>query len=137
MNKPRPPLDAASKKRLHEEWSELVTGSKDGLPFDPGDPAYDGIAEMPPITHAFGKKGYEIHVRSGVYYAAFSSMDRKDKTVKEIEMPLFSAKSKSLSFSYKFKVNGKEKEFTETEFEEIEAMLHSPKRRNPAKSPSA
>jgi len=60
---------------LHEKWSEFVTGSKDGLPFDPDNPAYTGSVEMPPITHAFGKKGYEIHVRSGVYYAAFSSMN--------------------------------------------------------------
>jgi hypothetical protein len=129
MAKPHIPLDMPSRKKLHEEWSELVTGSKDGLEFDPDDPVFSGNVKMPAITHAFGKKGYEIHVRSGVYYAAFSFMDKKDKVQKEAEIPLFSSKSKSFSFPYKFQVNGANKEFTETEFREIEAMLHSPKRR--------
>ena len=56
-------------------------------------------------------------------------MDKMDKVQKETEIPLFSTKSKRLSFPYKFQVNGKNKEFTEAEFQEIEAMLHSPKRR--------
>jgi hypothetical protein len=124
------PLDLASKKKLHEEWSELVTGSKDGLEFDPNDPAFSNLdLEMPPITHTFGKKGYEISIRSGIYYAVFSYMDKKEQIQKEIEIPLFSTKSKSLKFPYKFQVKGKNKEFTEAEFKEIEAMLHSPKRR--------
>jgi hypothetical protein len=119
----------AAKKKLHEAWSELVTGSKNGLEFDPKDPVFSGDIEIPPITHAYGKKGYEIHVRSGVYYAAFSYLDKMDRIQKETEIPLFSAKSKKLSFPYKFQVNGKDKEFTEAEFKEIEAMLHSSKRR--------
>jgi hypothetical protein len=122
-------LDLASKKKLHEEWSELITGSKDGFEFDPEDPVFSGNVKMPAVTHAYGKDGYEIHVRSGTYYAAFSYMDKKDKVEKETEIPLFSAKSKSLSFPYKFQVNGKDRELTEAEFKEIEAMLHSPKRR--------
>jgi hypothetical protein len=77
----------------------------------------------------------EIHVRSGVYYAAFSEMDKKNKVMKEIEIPLFSIKSKSLSFPYKFTVNGKPKEFSEAEFQEIEAMLRNPKRRKKPSSP--
>jgi hypothetical protein len=123
------PPDLAGKKKLHEEWSELVTGSKDGLEFDPEAPVFSGNIKMPAVTHAYGKDGYEIHVRSGTYYAAFSCMDKKDKVEKETEIPLFSVKSKSLSFPYKFQVKGKDKEFTEAEFKEIEAMLHSPKRR--------
>jgi hypothetical protein len=132
MAKTQFPLDPASRKKLHEEWSELVTGSKDGLEFDPEDPVFSGNVKMPAITRAYGKDGYEIHVRNGTYYAAFSYMDKKDKVQKETEIPLFSAKSKSLSFPYKFQVNGKDKKFTETEFKEIEAMLHSPKRRKPS-----
>jgi hypothetical protein len=125
------PLDMATKRKLHERWSEIVTGSKDGLPFDLNDPAFSNLnLEMPPITHAFGKKGYEINVRSRTYYAVFSYTDKKEQVRKEAEIPLFSARSKSLSFPYKFMVNGKEKEFTETEFKEIEAILHNPKRRN-------
>ena len=129
MVKSQPPLTLADKKKLHEEWSELVTGSKDGLEFDPEDPVFAGDVKMPPVTHAYGKNGYEIHVRSGTYYAVFSYMDKMDKVQKETEIPLFSTKSKRLSFPYKFQVNGKNKEFTEAEFQEIEAMLHSPKRR--------
>jgi hypothetical protein len=129
MTKPQFPLDSASRKKRHEEWSELVTGSKDGLEFDPEDPVFSGNVKMPAVTHAYGKNGYEIHVRSGTYYAAFSYMDKKDKIQKETEIPLFSEKSRSLRFPYKFQVNGKDKEFTEAEFKEIEAMLHSPKRR--------
>jgi hypothetical protein len=130
MAKLKLPLDTATRKKLHEEWSELVTGSKDGFEFDPNDPAFSNLdVEMPPITHSFGKKGYEISVRSGTYYAVFSYMDKKEQIQKEVEIPLLSARSKSLSFPYKFQVNGKDKEVTEAEFKEIEAMLHSPKRR--------
>jgi hypothetical protein len=129
MAKPKFPLDMTAKKKLHEEWSDLVTGSKDGLEFDPEDPVFSGDVKMPAVTHVYGKDGYEIHVRSGTYYAVFSYMDKKEQIQKEVEIPLFSAKSKSLSFPYKFQVKGKEKEFTEAEFKEIEAMLHSPKRR--------
>jgi len=112
-------------KKLHEKWSELVTGKKDGLNFDPTFSSANEI-EIPPITHAFGKSdGYEIHVRSGVYYASYSEMSKKDKTVKEIEIPLFSSKAGKLSFPYKFKVKGKEQEFTEAEFQEIESVLRS------------
>ena len=127
---PEPPKSQKEKK--HREWSQLVTGSPDALPFDPESPAYTGSVKIPPTTRAYGKEGYEIRVRSGVYYAAFSAMDRESRTVKETEVPLFSAKSKSLSFPYRFKANGKEKEFTEDEYREIEAMLHSPKRRKPS-----
>jgi hypothetical protein len=134
MAKRKFPLDITTKKKLHEEWSNLVTGNKDGLEFDPDDPVFSGNVKMPAITHAYGKDGYEIHVRSGTYYAAFSYTDSKDKVQKETEIPLFSAKSKSLSFPYKFQVNGKNKEFTEDEFRKIEAMLHSPKRRKSSSS---
>ena len=81
---------------------------------------------VPPITHAYGKKGYEIHVRSGVYYAAFSEYDKKDQVIKDREIILFSSKSKKLQFPYKFTVKGKDKEFTEQEYRDIEVILHNP-----------
>ena len=81
--------------------------------------------KMPPTTRAFGKKGYEIHVRSGVYYAAYSEFDKADKIIKEYEIPLFSSKSKELKFPYKFVIKKKEKEFAEKEYREIEAAIHS------------
>jgi hypothetical protein len=129
MVKPKFPLDMMAKKKIHEEWSEIVTGSKDGLEFDPEDPVFSDNVKMPAVTHAYGKDGYEIHIRSGTYYAAFSYMDKENKVQKETEIPLFFAKSKSLSFPYKFQVNGKDKEFTEAEFKKIEAMFHNPKQR--------
>jgi len=55
-------------------------------------------------------------------------MDKVDRIIKETEIPLFAAKSKN-QFPYKFKVKGKDKEFTEVEFKDIEAMLHNPMRR--------
>ncbi|MDR2943343.1 MAG: hypothetical protein LBV17_12220 [Treponema sp.] len=131
MAKLKSQLTVADKKKLHEEWSELVTGSKNGLEFNPGDPVFTSNAEMPATTHAYGKKGYEICVRSGVYYAVYAYFDKKDKITKEKEIPLFSRKSKSFSFPYKFKIKGEDREFTEAEFSEIESMLHSPKRRKP------
>jgi len=121
-------MTVQDKKKLHEKWSELVTGDKNGLPFDPENPAFsDKEIEIPPVTRAFGKHGYEIHVRNGVYYAAYSYTDKKDGIVKETEIPLFSRKSKKLSFPYKFKIKGKNKEFTENEYREIEAVLRNPK----------
>jgi hypothetical protein len=132
MAKSKPPMDINTRKKLHEEWSELVTGSKDGMEFDPDDPVFKTDAKLPPITHAFGKNGYEIHVRSSVFYASYSYLDKKEKIQKETEIPLFSEKSKSLSFPYKFKVRNEDREFTEQEYREILAMLHKPKskRRN-------
>jgi len=86
----------------------------------------DADLKMPPITHCYGRKGYEIHVRGGVYYAAFSEFDKADQSVKDREITLFSSKSKKLKFPYIFTVKKKEKEFTEEEYREIEAMLHNP-----------
>jgi len=64
MKKHRLPL--SRRKELHERWSEIATGSKDGLPFDPNSPAFIASSELPSVTHAYGKKGCEIHVRSGI-----------------------------------------------------------------------
>jgi len=125
MTKPKFPLSVAAKKKLHEEWSELATGDKNGLDFDPKSPVFSDGVDLSPITHAYGRQGYEIHIRSGIYYAAFSLMNKKDKVIEEKELPLFQARSKRLNFPYKFKIKGRNKIFTEAEFREIEAALHS------------
>jgi hypothetical protein len=103
-------LSESEKRRLHEKWSEIVTGTKDGLKFNPNDPVFDSDPEIE-YSKEFTFDGFSIIYQHGMYYAEYPDADGNPQ-----RHPLFSKRSKKRQFPYTFIVEGKEKKFTEQDF---------------------
>jgi len=106
------------KRKFYEDWSELITGDKNGIPYNPDDPVFGSAPEVE-LSKSFEFDGFSIVYQHGTYYAEYPDADGNPG-----RHALFSKRTKRPAFPYTFIVEGVKKEFTEQDFNRIKKVIN-------------